>query len=70
MLTDLPPGFEAAAHTGDIFESVFQKVSDGSQTPVTVITVHDHLAILVRMNSLRTLWAEIFTTRGDIFHSD
>ena len=48
MLVDLPPGFEAAAHAGDVFEAVFQKVSDGSKAAVAVVAVNDDFAVLVR----------------------
>jgi len=48
MLVDLPPGFEAAAHAGDVFEAVFQKVSDGSKAAVAVAAAKDDFAVLIR----------------------
>src|SRR5262245_7057175 len=47
MLIHLPPSFEPAAHTCNILEAVFNEVSSGPETAVTVITVHDHWCLFV-----------------------
>src|SRR5262245_21114656 len=47
MLIHLPPGFEPAAHARDILEAVFNEVSGGAETTVTVIAVHDHWHLFV-----------------------
>src|SRR6266508_3826885 len=42
MLVYLPPGFEAAAHTGDVFEAILEKKRRRPETTVTVVAVnHD-----------------------------
>src|SRR5262245_47580291 len=47
MLIHLPPGFEPAAHARNILEAIFNEVSSGAETAVTVIAVHDHRCLFV-----------------------
>src|SRR4030095_10920428 len=47
MLIHLPPCFEAAAHTRDVFEAVFNEVRGRAKTAVTVIAVDDDRGLFV-----------------------
>jgi len=42
MLIQLPPCFEAAAHTRDVLKAVFNEVRGRTKTAVTVVAVDDH----------------------------
>ena len=53
MSIDLTPCFETAAHAGDIFKTVLEKVGCGAETAVTVIAVnHDRLLFIRILNEL------------------
>ena len=47
MLIQLPPCFEAAAHTRDVFETVFNEIRGRSKTAVTVVAVDDDRGLFV-----------------------
>ena len=47
MLIHLPPGFEPAAHARHILEAVFNEVSSGAETAVTVVAINDHRCLFV-----------------------
>src|SRR5439155_7485059 len=47
MLIHLPPCFEAAAHTRDVFEAVFNEVRGRAKTAVTVVAVDNDRGLFV-----------------------
>ena len=47
MLIDLTPRFKAAAHARHILEAVFNEVSSGAETAVTVVAINDHRCLFV-----------------------
>src|SRR5262245_62587614 len=49
MLIHLPPGFEPAAHARNILEAVFNEVSSGAETAVTVVAINDHRCLFVNV---------------------
>src|SRR4029077_8237844 len=47
MLIQLPPCFEAAAHTRDVLKAVFNEIRGRTKTAVTVVAVDDHRGLFV-----------------------
>src|SRR5215510_8085446 len=47
MFIHLPPGFEPATHAHNILEAVFNEVSSGAETAVTVVAINDHRCLFV-----------------------
>ena len=49
MIIDSTPCFETAAHAGDIFKTVLEKVGCGAETAVPVIAVNHYRIVFVRI---------------------
>src|SRR5215470_5040413 len=49
MLIHLPPSFEAAAHAGDIFETIFDQERSRAQTAIAVVTIDDNGRLFIRI---------------------